>query len=140
MNNIETKRFILKELEKKYINDIFNILSNPKVIENLNMSIHSELKETEELLNKYYEGLSNKEMFPYEIIDKFNEEFIGVFLIKIDLYNEDSFEFTIYLDEKHWNKGVYKEILPYMVEFAFKEINTKSFRRYWIFFRKEILC
>ena len=66
-------------MEKQHISDIFNILSNPKVIENLNMNIHSKIEDTEELLNKYYEGLDKKEMFPYEIIDKNNKEFIGLF-------------------------------------------------------------
>lgn len=130
MDKFETKRFILKCVEKQHISDIFNILSNPKVIENLNMNIHNKIEDTEDLLKKYYECLDKKEMFPYEIIDKNNKDFIGVFLIKLDLYNEDSFEFTIYLDEKHWNKGVYTEVIPYMVKVAFDEINTKNFRGY----------
>ena len=94
------------------------------------MNIHNKIEDTEKLLNDYYEGLGKNEKFPYEIIDKKTQDFIGVFLIKLDLYNEDSFEFTIYLDEKHWNKGVYTEILPYMVKTAFDEINTKYFRGY----------
>ena len=65
-------------------------------------------------------------MFPFEIIDKENNSFIGVFLIKLDLYNEDSYEFTVYLDEKYWNKGVYTEIVPYMVSFSFEEIIHKD--------------
>ncbi|MBR4111151.1 MAG: hypothetical protein IKK43_05655 [Clostridia bacterium] len=49
-------------------------------------------------------------------------------MIKLDLYNEDSFEFTIYIDEKFWNKGIYTEILPYMTEVAFNDIKTGNFR------------
>ena len=37
-------------------------------------------------------------------------------------------KFTIYLDEKHWGKGIYKEVLPYMIRFAFEDIGTGNFR------------
>ena len=94
------------------------------------MNIHKDIVDTENLINKYYEYYSKREMFPFEIIDKENNSFIGVFLIKLDLYNEDSYEFTVYLDEKYWNKGVYTEVVPYMVSFSFEEINTKNFRGY----------
>ena len=80
------------------------------------------------MLNEYYDGFRKNEKFPYEIIDKESNEFVGVFLIKLDLYDEDSFEFTIYIDEKFWNKGIYTEILPYMTEVAFNEIKTGNFR------------
>lgn len=128
MKEIETKRFVLKLLEEKYINNIFTILNNEHVVQTLNMKRHTKLEDTINMLRDYYEGLKNKEKYPYEIIDKNNNEFIGVFLIKLDLYDEDCFEFTIYLDEKFWNKGVYTEILPYMVDVAFKEIKTGNFR------------
>ena len=128
MKVIETKRFILKLVEKDHNKEIFKILSNPKVIKNLNMSIHSNIEDTNKLLEEYYEGLEKKEKFPFEIVNKENQEFIGIFLIKFDLYDEDCFEFTIYLDEKYWNKGVYTEVLPYMTDFTFKEIGVKNFR------------
>ena len=125
---IETNRYILKILEEKYKKDIFNILSNPDVIENLNMSIHKSIDDTTKLIDEYYDGFNKNEKFPFEIIDKNTNNFIGVFLIKLDIYDEDSFEFTIYLDQKYWGLGIYTEILPYMVEFSFKDIGTKYFR------------
>ena len=128
IRTIETNRYILKIIEKKYINEIFNILSNPDVIQNLNMSIHLNIDDTNKLINEYYDGLKNNEKFPFEIIDKKTNEFIGVFLIKLDIYDEDSFEFTIYLNPSHWGNGVYTEILPFMTEFAFLDIGTKHFR------------
>lgn len=104
MRNIETTRYILKLVEKENTNKIFKILSNPHVVENLNMNIHTKLKDTLDLLDDYYNGLQKGEKFPYEILDKKTGEFIGVFLIKLDLFDEDCYEFTIYLDELHWGK------------------------------------
>ena len=128
MNSCETKRFILKELENKYINNLYKILSDNDVITNLNMPIHKELEDTERLLNEYKKGLEEGEKYPFEIISKENNDFVGVFLLKRDLYNEDGFEFTIYLDKKYWSQGIYTEVLPYMVDYVFENIKVKNFR------------
>lgn len=128
MRTIETKRYILREVEKKNANKIFKILSNPHVIENLNMDIHTNIEDTLALLNDYYNGLQKGEKFPYEILDKKTGNFIGVFLIKLDLFDEDCYEFTIYLDESYWGNGTYSEILPYMTQVAFEDIGTGNFR------------
>ena len=128
MRVIETNRYILKLVEKENADKIFKILSNPHVIENLNMNIHTKIEDTLELLDDYYNGLRKGEKFPYEILDKETGEFIGVFLIKLDLFDEDCYEFTIYLGEPYWGNGVYTEVLPYMTEVAFKDIGTGNFR------------
>lgn len=128
MKKIETKRFILRKVKLEDAEKIYNILSNKNVISNLNMDIHKSIEDTYELINSYFEGLEQNAKFPFAIIDKESKEFVGVFLVKLDLYDEDCYEFTIYLDEKYWGKGIYKEVLPYMVEFVFKDIGTENFR------------
>lgn len=128
MKSIKTKRYILRIVESNDAENIYKILSNEKVISTLNMDIHQSINDTYKLLNSYLEELSKKTKFPFAIINKETNEFIGVFLIKLDLYDDDCFEFTIYLDEKHWGKGIYKEVLPYMIRFAFEDIGTGNFR------------
>lgn len=128
MKTIETERFILRKVEIKDVEKIYNILNNEKVVATLNMHIHRDIDDTYKLLDSYFEGLDKNTKFPFSIIDKETKEFIGVFLIKLDLYDEDCFEFTIYLDEKYWGNGTYKEVLPYMIEFAFEDICTGNFR------------
>lgn len=128
MRTIKTNRFILRELKQEDINNVFEILSNPKVIENLNMKIHKSINDTKILFDEYFEELKKGTKFPYAIINKETEEFIGVFLIKLDLFDEDCFEFTIYLKQEFWGKGTYTEILPYMIKVAFKDIKTGNFR------------
>jgi ribosomal-protein-alanine N-acetyltransferase len=125
---IETNRFLLKKVERKYIENIFKILSDREVIENLNMKLLKSLDDTSKLLDEYEKGFEKKEKFPFEIIDKNTNEFIGVFLIKLDYYDEDCFEFTVYLDKKYWGNGVYSEVLPYMERFAFNNIKTNNVR------------
>lgn len=128
MRTFETNRFTLRKLKQEDITDVFEILSNSNVIENLNMNIHKNIDDTKMLFNEYFEELKKGTKFPYAIINKKTSEFIGVFLIKLDLYDEDCFEFTIYLKEKFWRKGIYTEILPYMINVAFEDIKTGNFR------------
>jgi len=128
VRKIETERFILRKVELQDAEKIYKILSNRNVVETLNMEMHQNIQDTYILLNSYFKELDKKTKFPFAIIDKSTKEFMGVFLIKLDLYDEDCFEFTIYLDEQHWGKGTYKEVLPYMIEFAFEDIGTGNFR------------
>lgn len=128
MRKIETKRFILRKIELEDVEKIYKILSNEKVITNLNMSKPKNIDDIHQLLKDYNDGLKKNTKFPYAVIDKNTNEFIGVFLLKLDLYDENCFEFTIYLDEQYWGNRVYTEILPYMTEFAFEDIKIGNFR------------
>lgn len=128
MDIIKTSRYILKKVEKNDAEDIFKILSNPKVIDNLNMKIHENIEDTRNLLIEYFEGYEEKTKFPYAIFEKDTKEFLGVFLVKLDLYDYDCFEFTIYINDNHWGEGIYTEVLPYMIKFAFNDIKTGNFR------------
>lgn len=128
MKKIETKRFILRKVEKEDREEIFKILSNENVIANLNMSIHKNIEDTDSLIKEYLEENKKGTKYPYVIIEKNSKDFMGVFLIKLDLFDEDCFEFTIYLKQEYWGIGIYSEVLPYMVKFAFEEIKTGNFR------------
>ena len=120
---IKTDRFVLDILSDKYLDNVYNMLSDEEVTMYLNMNKHNDINDTKKLLLDYY---NDKDKYPFVILD--NDRFVGVFLIKLDLFDEDCFEFTIYIDKSYWNKGVYTEVLPYMTDYAFKEIGTGNFR------------
>ena len=128
MNNIYTKRFKLRKIKLEDSKEIFIILNDKETVKYLNLpSINTE-EDARKLITNYLIDLEKRNKFPFAICKKDSDEFVGVFLIKLDLYDEDCFEFTIYINKKFWNKGVYSEILPYMTEFAFEEIKTENFR------------
>ena len=122
-----TQRFILRKVKKEDNKEIFKILSDTETIENLNMDIHKTIEDTNKMLENYLKENEEGTKFPYAIIEKETNNFIGVFLIKLDLYDEDCFEFTIYLKKEYWGKGIYTEVLPYMTEAAFEEGNFRGF-------------
>jgi ribosomal-protein-alanine N-acetyltransferase len=128
IENINTKRFILRKVEKEDCDEIFEILSDEKVNENLNMDLHTSKQDTLNLIEDYLEEYENGLKFPFAIIEKDTNTLVGVFLIKLDLYDEDCFEFTVYISKEEWGKGIYTEVLPYMTKFAFEKIGTGNFR------------
>lgn len=128
MNKIETNRFVLRKVNENDEIDIFEILSDKDVIKNLNMKIHKSIDDTRKIIQDYLIGLEKGEKYPFAIIDKNTREFIGVFLIKLDLFDEDCYEFTVYIKKEYWNKGIYTEVLKPMTKFAFEEVKTGNFR------------
>lgn len=128
MEKIFTERFILRKVEKEDCDSIFEILSDEETIENLNMDIHKSKEDTKSLIEEYLEENEKGTKYPYAIIEKETNKFVGVFLIKLDLFDEDCFEFTIYLKKECWGKGIYTEVLPYMTEVAFEVVKTGNFR------------
>ena len=123
---IETSRFILRKVEKADSSEIFNILNDDNVIKTLNMKRPRSLEDVSALLKEYES--SQKQAFA--IIEKQTNTFLGVFLLKLDLYSEDAYEFTIYISPKFWGQGIYTEVLPYMIYETFENIGVKNFRGY----------
>lgn len=128
MKQIETKRFILRKTDIKDCDFIFNMLSDVQIVRYLNMDVHKNIYDTKKLIKEYQEGYEKKNKYPYTIITKDTNEYVGVFLIKLDEFDDDCYEFTIYLNKCFWGQGIYTEVLPYMADVAFNEIKTGNFR------------
>ena len=107
MEDIETNRFTLSKISLADTEDVYNILNNENVIKNLNIGNQKNIEDTKSLINDYLNGYNNKTKYPYKIIDKNTGDFVGVFINKLDLYDDDCFEFTVFITENYWNKGVY---------------------------------
>lgn len=128
MEDIETNRFTLSKISLADAENVYNILTNENVINNLNIDNQKNIEDTKSLINDYLNGYNNKTKYPYKIIDKNTGDFVGVFINKLDLYDDDCFEFTVFITENYWNKGVYSEILPYMIDSTFKLTNFNNYR------------
>ena len=128
MNSIVTERFNLRKVDMTDDSEVFAILRDKEVTKYLNLPKIENVRDVRFLLTEYLDGNREGNKFPFAICDKESGKFRGVFLIKLDLFDEDCFEFTIYLKKDAWNKGIYSEVLPYMIHFCFNEIGTNNFR------------
>lgn len=128
LKQLETKRFILRKVNIQDNIDIFEILSDEETTKYLNMERHINIEMTNDMIKDYLNGFEEGTKYPFAITDKETNNFIGVILVKLDLYDEDCFEFTIYINKKYWNKGIYTEVIKSIIKFTFKEIKTENFR------------
>lgn len=128
LKQLETKRFILRKVDMQDNIEIFEILSDEETTTYLNMEKHINIEMTNNMIKDYLNGLEEGTKYPFAIIDKETNNFIGVILVKLDLYDEDCFEFTIYINKKYWNKGIYTEVIKPIIKFSFKKIKIGNFR------------
>ncbi len=128
MMNTQTDRLILRKVKQEDAKEIFNILSDKETTNYLNMSMHQTIEDTKKMIEEYLQGYKNKTKYPFSILDKKTKKLIGVFLIKLDIFDEDCFEFTIYLKKEFWNQGIYTEVLKKQIPFVFETIKTQNFR------------
>lgn len=128
MKTIYTERFILRKVTMEDVDNIYMILRDKLTVKYLNLPPIENKKDVEKIVEDYLVENKKKTKYPFAVCEKTTNNLIGVFLIKLDLFDEDCFEFTIYLHRKYWNKGIYSEILPIMTKFAFDEIGTGNFR------------
>lgn len=128
INEIHTKRFILRQVTKEDNISIFEMLNDDETLTHLNVKKTESIADADEIIEDYLTQYLKGDKFPFAIVSKESGQMVGVFLIKLDLYDFDCFEFTIYLKRDFWNQGIYSEVLPYMMDFAFNEIGTNNFR------------
>lgn len=128
INTIYTNRFILRQIKRSDNVSIFDILSDAMTTKHLNIKKIETISDVDSIIDDYLSQYLKGEKFPFAIISKETNNLVGVFLIKLDLFDPDCYEFTVYIKRELWNNGIYSEVLPYMEEFAFDKIGTGNFR------------
>lgn len=109
----ETERLILRRYTESDLNDLYEYLSNPKVVE------HEPYKPMtlEEVRGNLEWRISTDEMIAVEL--KSNHKMIGnVYLGKRDF---DSLEIGFVFNESYWKQGYAKESCEKLVEESFKK-------------------
>ena len=79
IKEVTTNRCKFRLVEETDIDDIYEILSNPSVITNLNMNIHKTKEDTKNLLKDYKTEFEKGTKLPLVILEKDTNAFIGVF-------------------------------------------------------------
>lgn len=128
IDRIDTKRFVLRKVLSQDRDYIFEILKDEETVKYLNLPKINTLSDVDEIIFEYLRAYEEGKKFPFAIVEKKTNDFVGVFLLKVDLFDEDCYEFTVYINKKHWNRGIYSEVLPEMVKFAFECIGTGNVR------------
>lgn len=128
MDKIFTERLELRKLELNDAQAVFEILTTGKTAEYLNIPEINEVEDARQLISEYLAQHNKKEAYPFAIIYRKTGKLIGVFDIKLDIFDEDCFEYTVYIHPDFWNMGINTEVLPLMTDYALNVIKTGNFR------------
>lgn len=128
IHSIKTQRCDLRALVPADAEALFEILSDAGTVKFLNLTQPKCVPDAEKIIEEYLEGYRAGTKFPFAIIERSRQKLIGVFLIKLDLFDEDCFEYTTYLHKDFQGKGFINEVFPSMLQFAFEQIGTGNVR------------
>ena len=117
--NIETKRCRIRQFKQSDIDELYPILSNPKVMEYIEEPFT--LENTKDFLNK------NALSYPPRVFAlecKENKKLIGHIIFHE--YDKDSYEIGFILSQNYWGQGIADEITKSLIDYA-KTKNIHSF-------------
>ena len=109
--NIETKSCRIRQFKQSDIDELYPILSNPKVMEYIEAPFT--LEDTKDFLNK------NALSYPPRIFAleyKENKKLIGHIILHE--YDKDSYEIGFILSQDYWGCGIANEVTKSLIDYA----------------------
>ena len=115
----ETPRLILRRIERSDLNAIYQLQSNPRVVEHFGRPPHSRIEQSEELLHKIVDGVQNGTSIRWAITIKPSLEFIGS--TGFWRWNQPHFnaEIGYELAPDYWGAGIMVEAIKPTLVFGF---------------------
>ena len=109
--NIDTQRCRIRQFKQSDVDDLYLILSNPKVMEYI--ETHFTLEDTKDFLNK------NALSYPQRVFAleyKENKKLIGHIIFHE--YDKESYEIGFILNSDYWGQGIADEITKSLINYA----------------------
>lgn len=109
--NIETKSCRIRQFKQSDVDDLYLILSNPKVMEYIEAPFT--LEDTKDFLNK------NALSYPLRVFAleyKENKKLIGHIIFHE--YNKESYEIGFVLNSDYWGCGIASEVTKSLINYA----------------------
>jgi ribosomal-protein-alanine N-acetyltransferase len=119
--SIKTENYLLRQITDTDLENIFLGLSNPEVIKYYGIS-YSTLEETKEQLKFYRDLEMNSTGIWWAICSLNNEEFYGAIGFNNRNLIHHNTEIGYWLLPQFWGKGIVKNVLPMVCNFAFNEL------------------
>lgn len=120
--SLMTERLILRQITSEDTDNVYRLLSNPKVIEYDTFELFTEKKQAEDLIRHFNNEFVKKRAIFWGISLKHTNELIGfckceveVPMVRADIGYDLNFEY--------WNKGIMTEALSKVIDFTFSNLN-----------------
>jgi len=115
---METKNYLLKEIEYSDIKSIHKGLSNPNITQFYDVH-YATLEETKEQMDWYANLKKDGKGVWWGIYDKVNKEFCGAGGYHDLDKKARRAEIGFWLLQEYWGKGIMKEVMPKIFELGF---------------------
>ena len=119
---METKKYLLKEIEASDIRHIHKGLSDTEITKYYDVHF-STLEETQEQMEWYAKLKNEGTGIWWGIIDKHTREFCGAAGFNDLNKQHKKAEIGLWLLKDFWGKGILKEVMPKLFEIGFSNLN-----------------
>ena len=126
LKNITGTKLKLIDLDMKYLDDMYEYSSNPKMYEYFEFEAHKTIDETKSYLKRLIKRSSKKDAHWWFIQLKENSKIIGSFGVHdIDMI-KNSCEISYAISPKYWGKNIFSEVMEIVLDYL---VNDLSFHR-----------
>lgn len=127
---IETKNLILRKMDHKDVNDLFEMRRDPRMNEYIDVKLDNNKDETNDYIDKMNKGVDDNKWIIWAVEYKHSNKVIG----SISIWNIDmeqmSGELGYGIIPDYQGQGLMKEALLSVVKYGFKMINLKVLDAY----------
>lgn len=127
---LETPRLIIREIELRDVDDMFEMDSDPEVHKYILQSPVKSKDEIVEVINMLLQQYKDNGIARWAVVDKENNEMLGWCGIKFyaDELNghQNFYEHGYRFKQKHWGKGYATESSKAILDWAFENLNTET--------------
>ncbi len=122
---LSTKTLILEELDNQHMDNLYKLLSNPKVQKYFPKILTFE--ETKEFLNKVKSKYTTDGTSFWAVLEKTNNQFLGICgLLKQDIEGIQETEVGYRINDLFWNKGFATEATNGCLKYANEQLKINS--------------
>lgn len=130
---LETDRLILKELNYKDLNTLFQYWSDDEVTKYMNIDSFTSTKQVEDMVNLLNDLFQNKQAIRWGIFEKKNNQLIGTCGYNTGFNKEACIgEIGYDLGKMYWGHGYMQEALRSIINYGFIELNLNRIEGYVI--------
>jgi ribosomal-protein-alanine N-acetyltransferase len=126
---LETERLILRNLEPKDAQGMFELDSDPEVLIYLGNNPLTSVKQSEEIIRMVQKQYAKNGMGRWAIIDKATNEFVGWTGLKYEESVREEFNYYdlgYRLKKKFWGKGIATETALVSLEYGFEYLELEE--------------
>lgn len=119
---LKTKRCILRHITLDDAPVIFEMRSNPEMIEYLDAKVDIAIDETITYITNMIDGINHNKWFLWVILDKMTQQVLGTICIWNFNESKTSAEIGYGLIPHYQHQGYMREVLTCVTKFAFEEL------------------